>query len=232
MLAGGLILCILFVIAVLRLRSFHQNVRILLINFAFSYIVEILSRYMIVVPLLDVYTSSNLESSGSILWCRLAHGLDNTANFVGCLDMIVLVLERIVATLKYRTYEEQNSPLFGLCLIVVQWTVAFVLVWYNQLNNNTSTLDYVQIPCLKQYLNGTFQNNLNILFIATDVVAITISAILLSSIVLLLGKAIIPDKQLQHALSQSWRDPNLFVKRLCFDGFKVVSVDTMEPLHS
>ncbi|KAI1692567.1 serpentine type 7TM GPCR receptor class ab chemoreceptor domain-containing protein [Ditylenchus destructor] len=139
-----------------RFIKLLTNVRILLINFAFSYIVEIFSRYMIIGPLLDVYLSTNMESGGSILWCRFAHGLNNTSDFVGSLDMIVLVLERIVATLKYRTYEEQNSPLIGICLIIVQTFVLLLRINRRRYENATSNL-------YDDYLSKKFQTAENIL---------------------------------------------------------------------
>ncbi|KAI1698327.1 serpentine type 7TM GPCR receptor class ab chemoreceptor domain-containing protein [Ditylenchus destructor] len=180
-LTTGLVYCSLFLAIVLKVRCFHQNLRILLVNFATAYMVEIISRYMIVIPLMHTYILGYASPLDTFPWCRLAHFVHDMTIAVIFMDTVVLVVERSIATRNSRTYELSSSSFIGVSLVVAQWSLAFVFIWLNQAYDNTDEkTDFVlSAACQKMYLNTQLFTVLAILSIIVDVIVAVVFIILL-----------------------------------------------------
>ncbi|KAK0395489.1 hypothetical protein QR680_001302 [Steinernema hermaphroditum] len=175
----GLISLTVFLIILKRARCFHQNLRLLLANFALSFLGVIFSRYMIVIPLLISYISN--VNTGPVGFCRFAKTLHDSAVYIGGLDLVVLIAERTVATVFARVYENKKNTCIGICLVAFQWIGGFSFVIGNQLmyEQKQHSIFNRLLPCQREYLSGTaLQISIGTLLVA-DVVAIIVFLILL-----------------------------------------------------
>uniref|UniRef100_A0A1I7YEK2 G_PROTEIN_RECEP_F1_2 domain-containing protein n=1 Tax=Steinernema glaseri TaxID=37863 RepID=A0A1I7YEK2_9BILA len=175
----GVLSLTVFLILMKRARCFHQNLRLLLANFALSFLGVIFSRYMIVVPLLISYVSN--VNTGPVGFCRFAKTLHDSAVYIGGLDLVVLIAERTVATVFARVYENKKNTCIGICLVAFQWIGGFSFVIGNQLlrQPKQSTIFGRLLPCQREYLSGTaLQISIGTLLVA-DVVAIIVFLVLL-----------------------------------------------------
>ncbi|KAI1700250.1 serpentine type 7TM GPCR receptor class ab chemoreceptor domain-containing protein [Ditylenchus destructor] len=186
-LTTGLLYCSLFLVVLLKIRCFHRNLRLLLINFTVSYMIEIVSRQMILIPLIHTYLNDFHSPLDTVSGCRVAHILHDMAIAGMTLDVVVLVIERSIATVGSKTYEQGgvrtcSSPLLSITLIAAQWALSFVLVWIYQIYNTTdeNKVAYViAAACQKVYFNKTVYRLMHVLSIIMDAVAITVFIILL-----------------------------------------------------
>ena len=83
-----------------------------------AYVAEIVSRYLLVIPLLASHFTDSLV--GPVLYCRLSRALHDVAVFVSFFDVIVLAIERTIATIASHTYEAHRSIAVGVILVLVQ----------------------------------------------------------------------------------------------------------------
>jgi len=172
----GFIFCGVFLKVIVRTRCFHQNLRFLLGNFALSFLIVIISRFMIIMPLLFSFLLN--RDVGDILWCRLAKALHDCGLYVGAINIIVIVIERTVATVRAANYETKKTPILGIFMVNCQWLFALIFVWYNQMNAYSSGYSVHMTACQREYISKVLSMFLFIIF-CCDFVSMAIFFILL-----------------------------------------------------
>lgn len=79
---------------------------------------------MIIIPLLFSFLLN--RDVGDILWCRLAKALHDCGLYVGAINIIVIVIERTVATVRAANYETKKTPILGIFMVNCQ--VGFLML--------------------------------------------------------------------------------------------------------
>jgi hypothetical protein len=95
-----------------------QNLRLLLIHLGLSFLLIVLSRYLITIPLLIAFFGE-VDVAG-VGFCRVAWTMRDTGMYISGLDLFALVIERTCATLRVRTYERMRTPALAVALIFMQ----------------------------------------------------------------------------------------------------------------
>uniref|UniRef100_A0AC34QIB0 G-protein coupled receptors family 1 profile domain-containing protein n=1 Tax=Panagrolaimus sp. JU765 TaxID=591449 RepID=A0AC34QIB0_9BILA len=131
---------------------------------------------MIVIPLLISFTfNTDISEIG---WCRGAKALHDCGLHVGAINIIVIVIERSVATIKVDNYETKKTPILGIFMVNFQWLFSLIFVWFNQVNAQTATYSVHLTYCQREYVSKVLSIFLVIVFFC-DLLAMMIFFLLL-----------------------------------------------------
>ena len=100
--------CILFSILLVTKRVFHHNLAILLGNMVFIYTLLSISRYYNIFQTIAVYFVPTTTKLNYYLICWLVNTFYNIAMFNTAMSPIILVVERVIATVFVKTYEKSQ----------------------------------------------------------------------------------------------------------------------------
>ncbi|CAJ0585492.1 unnamed protein product, partial [Mesorhabditis spiculigera] len=167
--------CLLFLQVLRRTKCFHLNLRLLLANFSFTFILVIVSRYLIIAPLWMAYAFD--IDVGGIPYCRFAKTLHDTAIYVTGLGLAVLVIERTVATLFVRIYETTERRSVGMALLVLQWVFGLLFVLANQIDAADQRTE--KLACQMEYTSHRALLISLLTIIAMDAIAMLVFLALL-----------------------------------------------------
>ncbi|VDP05081.1 unnamed protein product [Heligmosomoides polygyrus] len=126
----GFVVSSIFFIVFSRLRSIHTNLIIILDSFVLSFCVTSVWRVYYCLKLLIL----NIEPGDSAL--TLGTDMRDTCMYVGGLHMLLLAGERLVATIRSRTYENE-SHVPHICVTVCGMVGGFVTAYIEAALNNS-----------------------------------------------------------------------------------------------
>jgi hypothetical protein len=101
---------------------FHQNLRILFINWIVSFMIIAISQFMSSIQILTLIFNSTQGLFQNVYYCQTVNTIFYFACSLACLNLSLLVAERIVATVQVKTYEKSNSSTMGRNFVIFQVT--------------------------------------------------------------------------------------------------------------
>ncbi|CAJ0960347.1 unnamed protein product, partial [Mesorhabditis belari] len=167
--------CVLFLIVLTKAKCFHINLRILLANFAFTFLLIVITRYLIVIPLWVAFVF-DLDIADKN-YCRFAKSLHAIAVYVTGLGLAVLVIERTLATILVRVYETVKSRAVAVVLVLFQWSFGTIFILANQIEPKEQ--QYKRLACRVEYTSPRAHFVSLITIIVMDAVAMTVFLLLL-----------------------------------------------------
>ncbi|CAI2342797.1 unnamed protein product [Caenorhabditis sp. 36 PRJEB53466] len=133
----GAISSSLFIFVLLNSSSkhLHRNLRISLASLAFAALIaclqlDFIAFYHLALTLTADNACDSMYEAQKCALLRFPVVLSIYSTLCG---IIVLAIERTIATLKYKTYEANGSRLVGLVLVTVQWIICFTVAIFSVL---------------------------------------------------------------------------------------------------
>uniref|UniRef100_A0A914X3L1 G-protein coupled receptors family 1 profile domain-containing protein n=1 Tax=Plectus sambesii TaxID=2011161 RepID=A0A914X3L1_9BILA len=124
-----ILLALLLAAAILKTTSLHFNVRISLANLAFA--TGLTDCGMGIVAFYQLYGLTSFNDEDKLCdWvalsqtnCRLLRTVHNIGSLVVLTSLLFLAVERLCATVQFKTYEQHQNRSLGIGLVVVQWLI-------------------------------------------------------------------------------------------------------------
>ncbi|KAE9555748.1 hypothetical protein FO519_000962 [Halicephalobus sp. NKZ332] len=113
-----------------------------------------------------------------LLWCRMAKALHDCGLYVSAINIIVIVVERTVATIKAANYETKKTPILGIFMVNCQWLFSLLFVWFNQVNAQPLGFSIHLTSCQREYISKVLSMFLVVVF-CCDFVSMIIFFLLL-----------------------------------------------------
>uniref|UniRef100_A0A0N4ZQB8 G_PROTEIN_RECEP_F1_2 domain-containing protein n=1 Tax=Parastrongyloides trichosuri TaxID=131310 RepID=A0A0N4ZQB8_PARTI len=119
----GLIFVLFFMYTLVRTKKFHINIRILMMSLMIYFLAVIISRFLIFIALLE---GKLLLSTNFVV--TTIHKIS-----VQCIGSIfpIFVTERIIASIRYKTYETENSKIFSIFVCLIQFLFITIYVYFS-----------------------------------------------------------------------------------------------------
>uniref|UniRef100_A0A914XDJ4 Gustatory receptor n=1 Tax=Plectus sambesii TaxID=2011161 RepID=A0A914XDJ4_9BILA len=151
-------------IAIGKTTSLHFNIRILLINLSISAVVTNCGIGIVAIYQLFAIFSATSEVHLCHLMalsrksCRDLRILYNLGSLPPVIGLLFLAIERLIATVQYRTYEQKGRKIIGISLTAIQWLIVVVVQLYHNDNESEIVAPYCQSvlsnPQVTEYFVG------------------------------------------------------------------------------
>uniref|UniRef100_A0A0K0EUI7 G_PROTEIN_RECEP_F1_2 domain-containing protein n=1 Tax=Strongyloides venezuelensis TaxID=75913 RepID=A0A0K0EUI7_STRVS len=150
----ALIFIILFFKHLIVSNHYHLNIRIFMMGLLSYSVFIIIARFMIFLGLLEgkIFSSTNLGSETYCMASFFTLRLGSLGfNSVFC----IITAERIIASIRYRTYENENSVISCIGVLSIQFLGIFIAIFVSVDRSQESQSSHLFIPCLVLKINGT-----------------------------------------------------------------------------
>uniref|UniRef100_A0A0N5CGG4 G_PROTEIN_RECEP_F1_2 domain-containing protein n=1 Tax=Strongyloides papillosus TaxID=174720 RepID=A0A0N5CGG4_STREA len=134
-------------------NHYHINIRIFMIGLLIYSLLIIVSRFMIFLGLLDgkIFSSTNL---GSEKYCLVAFFTLRVGNLGLNSTFYILVGERIIASVRYKTYEKEKDAILCIGILLIQLSLIFTAVFVSVDRGPERLTHQLLIPCLVINIDG------------------------------------------------------------------------------
>uniref|UniRef100_A0A0K0EUI8 G_PROTEIN_RECEP_F1_2 domain-containing protein n=1 Tax=Strongyloides venezuelensis TaxID=75913 RepID=A0A0K0EUI8_STRVS len=166
--AVSLIFIILFFKHLIVSNHYHLNIRIFMMGLLSYSILIIIARFMIFLGLLEgkIFSSTNL---GSEKYCIVSFFTLRIGSLGFNSIFYIITAERIIASLRYKTYEKEKSVILCIGILSIQFLGIFMAIFVSVDRDLESQNSQLLIPCLVQKISGNILTILIYIFYITNV---------------------------------------------------------------
>uniref|UniRef100_A0A0N5BK98 G_PROTEIN_RECEP_F1_2 domain-containing protein n=1 Tax=Strongyloides papillosus TaxID=174720 RepID=A0A0N5BK98_STREA len=152
--AISLIFLIIFFKHLIVSNHYHLNIRIFMIGFVIYPLFIIVARFLIFLGLLEgkIFSSTYL---GSEKYCMVSFFTLKIGSLGFNSIFYTITAERIIASVRYKTYENEKSAILCIGILLVQYLGIFMTIFVSVDRTPESQNNQLLIPCLVQKINGT-----------------------------------------------------------------------------
>ncbi|CEF62811.1 7TM GPCR, serpentine receptor class ab (Srab) family-containing protein [Strongyloides ratti] len=175
----GLIFIILFFKHLVNFKHYHINIRIMLITMLIYFIFIISSRFLIFLALLEgkILRSVTFGSQNICFFFFLIHRV----GFLGYNSIFyIIVIERTIASIRYKTYENEKKKLLCITIVCLHSLTIFVIMFFRLREFAKNNKEINRIPCLRRNVDNGFLNVISyVILIMTTISSLTFFILLI-----------------------------------------------------
>uniref|UniRef100_A0A0N5BK97 G_PROTEIN_RECEP_F1_2 domain-containing protein n=1 Tax=Strongyloides papillosus TaxID=174720 RepID=A0A0N5BK97_STREA len=149
----ALIFLILFFKHLIFQKHYHLNIRIFMIGLLIYSVFIIIARFLIFLGLMEgkFFLSTNL---GSEKYCLVSFFTLRIGSLGYNSIFYIITAERIIASVRYKTYENEKSAILCIGVLLVQFLGIFMTIFVSVDRTPESQNNQLLIPCLVQKITG------------------------------------------------------------------------------